>query len=162
MNFDNKLIYLQPYTKVMKTIIRSRRKDYFTVIVIATVLLTLQSFGMIMAQDKNKQLSQIIPSAFQSGDASKLANYFNASIDLALMNYEGTYSKKQAEQILKTFFENYPVKSFTLEHTGNSNDGSSYLIGLHKTTNNKSFRVYILFKKENNVELIQQLQFEEE
>jgi len=105
-----------------------------------------------------KEISQ----CFKNANASKLATYFNNSLDLTLPGNEGAYSKKQAEQILKTFFSNNPVNAFTLDHTGNSNNGSTYLIGSYKSTSQKKFRVYLLIKNSNNVDLIQQLQIEQE
>lgn len=112
------------------------------------------------AQDAS--VTDQITKALKSGNASQLATHLNASIDLTLPDNEGTYSKKQAEQILKMFFSKNPVKSFSLEHTGNSNNGSKYLIGSYENRAGKSFRVYLLIKGRNGTELIQQLQFEEE
>jgi len=105
-----------------------------------------------------KEISQ----CFETADASKLAVYFNTSLDLTLPGNEGAYSKKQAEQILKMFFTNNPVDAFTMNHTGNSNNGSTYLIGSYKSTSQKKFRVYLLIKSSNNIDLIQQLQIEQE
>ncbi len=103
-----------------------------------------------------------ISKCFKTADASKLAVHFNISLDLALPGNEGAYSKKQAEQILKMFFANNPVDEFTMDHTGNSNNGSTYLIGSYKSTSQKKFRVYLLIKNRNNIDLIQQLQIEQE
>lgn len=113
-----------------------------------------------LAQDAS--VTNQITNALKTGNASLLASHLNVSIDLTLPNNEGTYSQKQAEQILKMFFSKNPVKSFSLEHTGNSNNGSKYLIGSYENTSGKSFRVYLLIKERNGTELIQQLQFEEE
>ena len=127
----------------------------------AIALLFLVFIGKVSSA-QNKQTTLKITQSIQTGNASLLAVHFNVSIDLTLPDYEGTYSKKQAEQIVKIFFKNHPVKSYSVEHSGNSNDGSCYMIGSHKTTTNKTFRVYILIKNHNNTDLIQQLQFEEE
>lgn len=108
------------------------------------------------------EITNEITKCLSAANASKLAGYFNTSIDLTLPGHEGAYSSKQAEQILKMFFNENPVSEFSLEHTGNSNNGSRYLIGFYKTSANKKFRVYILIKNRNNEALIQQLQFEEE
>lgn len=119
-------------------------------------------FLPIPATGQNGSVTDQITEALKSGNASQLAAHLNASIDLALPNNEGTYSKKQAVQILKMFFTKNPVKSFSLEHTGNSANGSTYLIGSYENKSGKVFRVYLLIKERNGNELIQQLQFEEE
>jgi hypothetical protein len=154
------ILSLQAMTKVMKSPLVSINSNGVTfaphLLVMVLVLLAHSVFAQNQLSDQN------IKKALQDGSAPDLAVYFNASIDLTLLNYEGTYSKKQAEQILKKFFENHPVKSFTIEHSGTSNDGSRYLIGSHQTTTQKTFRVYILIKNRNDSDLIQQIQFEDE
>ncbi len=154
------ILSLPQYTKVMKTQSTSCKFFKSAKFAAAALLFFVLIGKATFAQDKQTTLK--ITQSIQSGNASTLAVHFNVSIDLTLPDYEGTYSKKQAEQIVKIFFKNHPVKSYTVEHSGNSNDGSCYMIGSHKTTTNKIFRVYILIKNRNNTDLIQQLQFEEE
>jgi len=103
-----------------------------------------------------------ITNAIQSADASGLASSFNTSIDLLIPGNEGMYSNKQAEQIMKAFFKSNPVEKFTLDHQGNSNDGSKYIIGTYKTTGGVSYMVYVLIKKSGNQEQLYELRFEKE
>ncbi|MCF8366002.1 MAG: DUF4783 domain-containing protein [Bacteroidales bacterium] len=112
------------------------------------------------AKAQESEITNEIVKCLSSANASKLATYFNTSLDLTLPGHEGAYSAKQAEQIVKKFFSENPVSQFSLEHTGNSNNGSRYLIGSYKTTSLKNYRVYILIKKRNEDQNIQQLQFE--
>ncbi|HLO91906.1 MAG: DUF4783 domain-containing protein [Chloroflexota bacterium] len=108
-----------------------------------------------VAQDVNSKIAQ----AIQSSNATQLAKYFNNSIDLTIPGSEGTYSKVQAEQILKSFFTKYPLVSFTINHKGNSNDGSMYAIGTY-VSKAQSFRTYFLTKPIGGQLLIHQLKFE--
>lgn len=156
----NKILSLHQHTKVMKNLPYIENMRLRAIATGTMILLFMLFTNFSMAQDQG--LVTKITKALQSDDAASLSENFNASIELTLPQNEDTYSKKQAEQILKVFFKNNPVKTFSLEHSGNSNDGSSYIIGSHKTTTGKNFRVYILIKKRNDVDLIQQLQFEEE
>ena len=103
-----------------------------------------------------------ISNVLNAGDASKLAVHFNSTVDLMIPGNEGSYSKKQTEQIVKAFFVAQPVQSFTLDRKGTSNDGSQYMIGTLKITSGKTFRVYIFIKTGTTENLIQQLQFEDE
>jgi len=107
-------------------------------------------------------LNQSIAKAIKAADAIALGSHFDASIDLSLPDTEGAYSKKQAEQILKQFFSDNPLKQFTSDHSGNSGYGASYIIGSYTNTENQKFRVYILIKTKESTGLIQQVQFEEE
>lgn len=108
-----------------------------------------------VAQDVNSKISQ----AIQSSSASELSKYFNNSIDLTIPGSEGTYSKVQAEQIIKDFFAKYPPVSFAINHKGNSNDGSIYCIGTYKSKL-RSFRTYYLTKPIGGQLMIHQLKFE--
>jgi hypothetical protein len=103
-----------------------------------------------------------IVDAIRLADASGLAEEFNTTIDLLIPDNEGMYSNNQAEQVMKVFFKNNPVEKFTLDHQGNSNDGSKYIIGTYKTTGGLSFMVYVLIKKTGNQEQLYELRFEKE
>lgn len=109
----------------------------------------------VSAQDINGKISQ----AIKSSNSTELSKYFNNSIDLTIPGSEGTYSKVQAEQILKSFFTKYPPVSFTINHKGSSNDGSVYAIGTYKSSS-ITFRTYYLTKSIGGQLLIHQLKFE--
>jgi hypothetical protein len=102
-----------------------------------------------------------IGTAIKSGNASNVAKYFNSTLDLTTPDNEGTYSKTQAELILKDFFTKNPPASFTINHQGSSTDGSLYAIGTFATSSS-SFRTYFLLKKVDTGFLIQKLEFEEQ
>ena len=102
-----------------------------------------------------------IVAAITVGDAKKLSAYFNSTVDLTVPTGDGTYSKSQAEMIVKNFFTQYPPVSFKINQQGSSNEGSQFSIGTLITKTAK-FRTYFLLKKVNGVMLIHQLQFETE
>jgi hypothetical protein len=123
------------------------------------VLLIILSFSLPQA---GNDVIEKISNALNSGNTQELTKHFNNTIDLSLPDSDGTYSNKQAEQLIKVFFKSNPVKTFKLEHQGNSNEGSRYMIGTLKSTSGKAYRVYGLISKLADVELIQELQIEEE
>lgn len=102
-----------------------------------------------------------IAAAIKKGSSSEVAKFFNSTIDLTVPDNEGTYSKTQAELILKDFFTKYPPSSFSINHNGSSNDGSLYAIGTY-STGSDSYRTYFLLKKSGTTYLIQKLEFEVE
>ena len=118
--------------------------------------------GQLTAVGQSDDISNKINAALKIADASKLAVYFNTTIDLQVEKTDGNFSKNQAEVIMQEFFKKSPIKSYTSNHLGSSNDGSNYIIGTYTSTTNKKFRVYILLKNRNGQLLINQLQFEEE
>ena len=99
--------------------------------------------------------------AIKAGNAKELASMFDNSIELTILENEQTYSKAQAEQVVKDFFVKNQPKTFEVIHRGSSNEGSKYGIGT-LTTGGKTFRVYFLVKQKGQVSLIQELRFEKE
>ncbi len=127
--------------------------------ILVCLFLLANWIGSVSAQDTLVRSAVI--NAIATGNASQLAEYFDAAIDLVVPQSEGNFSKKQATQIIKFFFERNPIHEFVLEHEGRSADGGSHFIGYYHTKAGKHFRTYILMKKLSKNELIRQLKFEE-
>jgi len=123
-----------------------------------TVTATVSDTTFLIVDD---DVTNSIVVAITAGDAKKLATYFNSTVDLTVPASDGTYSKSQAEMIVKNFFTQYPPVSFKINQQGSSNEGSQFSIGTLITKTSK-FRTYFLLKKVNGVMLIHQLQFETE
>jgi hypothetical protein len=125
------------------------------------IFLSSASWLVVKASKPAGDAIQEITKTIQTMDAKKLADYFSSTIDLELGSMNGNYSKTQAEIIMRDFFKNNPVKSYIVNHQGDSEDGSQFFIGTYKTTT-KEYRVYGLLKKESNQLVLRQLQFDEE
>ncbi len=102
-----------------------------------------------------------IANAIRSGDAKSVSKYFSSSVDLTIISREDVYSKAQAEQILKDFFNKNTPRSFSIIHRGESKDGSKYAIGT-LTTSNGNYRTYYYFKVVGGNINIQELRFMKE
>lgn len=104
----------------------------------------------------------LIVSAIKKGDSNALAVHFDNLVELSAGDQEGTYSKAQAEQILKNFFQKYPPKSFQLVHEGpSSGNASSYAIGKY-ISGSETFRTSIYLRKKGEKMLIQEISFKHE
>jgi len=125
-------------------------------VVIMVIIFSGIFCNIVFAQ---KDLNPKIASAIKSANSRDLSLYFNNPIDLTTPGNEGTYSKAQAEMIVRSFFQKYPPSSFTFNHQGNSNDGSQYAIGTYKS-GTTVFRTYLLLKMISGQPLIHQLKFE--
>jgi Domain of unknown function (DUF4783) len=99
--------------------------------------------------------------ALKAGSAKELAKNLNQSVDINLEGEVNTYSKAQAEFVLRDFFKKYPSSDFTIEHTGSSKSGLQYAIGNYKS-NNDQFNVLIRVKQAANVYLIHEISFVKE
>lgn len=103
-----------------------------------------------------------ISSAIKAGDSKKLAEYFDNTVEVKILNKEGAYSKSQAEAIVKDFFSKNPPKSFSFLHDGPSGGNNAhYAIGSLATDSGK-YRTYVYMKKKDEKFYIQELSFENE
>jgi len=125
----------------MKTIVR------YTL----TILLTLTLFSFSYSIDE-------VVSAIKSGDASKMSRYFDNLVEITLNERSNSYSKSQAEIILKDFFGNNNVKNFQVVHKGTSND-AEFCIG-SLSTRGGEFRTTIFMKTRGDKKVLQELRFE--
>lgn len=108
-----------------------------------------------------QSIDKSIQSAISSGNSQQLASYFFSTIELSLPDAQGSFSKTQAELLIKTFFATYPPKSLTIINEGQSGgEKSRYAIGTYTSVNGKSFRVYYLTKEINGKQLLTILKFE--
>ncbi|MBL7904585.1 MAG: DUF4783 domain-containing protein [Bacteroidales bacterium] len=125
----------------------------------AVVVSVLLSFFCVNTVNAQAEINPRIQTAIKTGSAKDLSVFFNNPIDLTTPGNEGTYSKSQAEMILRGFFQKYPPASFSISHHGKSNDGSQYAIGSYRSGSNV-FRTYFLLKVIGGQPLIHQLKFE--
>jgi hypothetical protein len=127
-------------------------KRIFTFLAIAAFF---SSFQPIQGQSINE-----VVTALKSGNASQVAKYFDNTIDLNLPGKSGSisYSKSQAELVLKDFFVTNGVKGFDVKHAG-GNSGDQFSIGT-LVTRNGSFRTTIFMKQRGDVQVLQALNIE--
>jgi hypothetical protein len=89
--------------------------------------------------------------AFKSGNAKEITNYCNNNIELEILGNENICTKLQAQQIIKSFFEQHPVKNFSILFEGGK-ESSKYAIG-KLVTSKGTYRVNLLFKLKSIVQL---------
>ncbi len=96
--------------------------------------------------------------AMKTGNSSLVAKYFDNSVEISMPDKSNSYSKSQAELVLKDFFASNPVKSFEIIHKG-ENAGSQYCIGTLQTKNG-TYRTTIFMKQKGDSQVLQELRFE--
>jgi len=97
--------------------------------------------------------------AIQTGNSRELAKYFDNTVEITIFEKEETYSKAQAEMVLKDFFTRNKPASFKIIHNGTSGQGSQYGIGT-LVTDKGVFRTYIYLKQKGATPFIEELRFE--
>ena len=116
----------------------------------------------VSAQNSVSDVKDKAIAALKQGDAEIFTSFFNNPVDINLPYNDDSYSKTQAQVIVQKFLLQYKVESFEVKQTGNSTDGSVFIIGLYKAKNGQVFRVYLLIKKQKSAAFIHLLEFEEE
>ncbi|MCB0556016.1 MAG: DUF4783 domain-containing protein [Phaeodactylibacter sp.] len=103
-----------------------------------------------------------ITKAISDGDADALGQYFDQSVEVAVLEQEDVYNKAQAINVVRKFFAQNKPSSFSQVHKGASpNNDSQYCIG-NLVAGGKTFRVYIYMKVNGGQFLIQELRFDKE
>jgi hypothetical protein len=102
-----------------------------------------------------------IVAAFKNGDASAIAKNFEGNVEITIKTGATSYSKGQAEMVLKNFFSSHKPKTFTVAHEGTSPQGSKYFIA-NLTTATGNYRTYVYAKTIKNELVIQEIRFEEQ
>lgn len=87
-----------------------------------------------------------VKSALNTGSSKELVKYLDKTSDIDIEGEKASYSKTQAEVILKDFFQSYPPTNFQIVHQGASRAGSPYVIGQYSYKSG-SFRVWIRLKE---------------
>jgi len=125
-------------------------KSIFTFFLVS-LLLSLSSFS------QSANIDGVI-GALRSGNAAGLARYFDDNVELTLPVKSDSYSKAQAQVILKDFFSNNGVKNFELKHKGDS-PGGNYCIGTLQTKSG-NFRAHVFMKTKGNKEVLKEIRFQ--
>lgn len=123
-------------------------KRIFTIAVLGIMAL---SFTMMQSIDE-------VVNAMKNGNAGQVAKYFDNTVEITLMDKSNSYSRSQAELVLRDFFATNPVKGFEVIHKG-ENSGSQYRIG-NLNTKTGTFRTTIFMKQKGDKQLLQEIRLE--
>ncbi len=133
-----------------------------SILIIITFLALTISPLFVGASVQSEDAAKEINEAIRTGNAREVARHFGSTVDLKLPGNEGTYSRNQAELILRDFFSRNAVASFSVHHQRPSRDGSVYVIGTYEAKNGNSYRTYFLLKKISDNMVLHLLQMEEQ
>ncbi|MBO4692644.1 MAG: DUF4783 domain-containing protein [Bacteroidales bacterium] len=133
------------------------RRIFATVIALVLVLPLLFSSQPAAAQGSG---DVFVPIAkyIQKGDADKLSAWFAKNLEIEILGKPTECSAIQAKQIMKSFFEQYPPKSFEIVHKS-GNPPMKYAIGT-LNTGSEVFRVVLLVKLQPKASQILRIRIE--
>ncbi|MES2620464.1 MAG: DUF4783 domain-containing protein [Bacteroidota bacterium] len=125
------------------------------------VFLMLVTSWFMLINEVQAQSFDHIANAIKSGNASALAAAFQGNVEITIKESGNSYSKSQAEMVLKNFFNTHQPKSFAINHQGTSPEGSRYFIG-NLSTSTGNYRTYVYAKAAGGALVIQEIRFEEQ
>ena len=125
-------------------------KKIFTPLLAVTVFL-LSSFKLQSGIDE-------VIGALRTGNSTELSRYFDENVELTLPDKSDSYSRAQAQLIVKDFFGNNVVKGFDLKHKGDS-PGGHFCIGTLQT-NAGNFRTNVFMKTKDGKEVVKEIRFQ--
>ena len=126
-------------------------KALFTTLLLGSAML-LTAFTL-----QRSSIDEVI-GASRSGNSTQLSNFFDDNVELTLPDKSDSYSKAQAQLIIKDFFANNGVKGFELKHKGDS-PGGHFCIGTLQT-NAGNFRTNVFMKIKNGKEYVKEIRFQ--
>jgi hypothetical protein len=121
--------------------------------IMSLMVISLMSLSYLFAQNS------VISNALTTGNIASISAYIDVHVSITVLDNENTYTKQQAEMILKDFFAKHPPKSYATVHEGTSPEGSKFTVGNLITTSG-NFRTFFLIKQKGSSFIIQEIRFE--
>ena len=125
-------------------------------IIIAVILVSFRSSSVTV--EPSSVTIDDIAVAMRSGNAGQLSRYLDTRVDISLPEKSDTYSKSQAEMIIRDFFSTNGVRNFQIKRK-RENGASEYCIGVLQTRNG-DYRTTLFIKLKGARQLLQELRFQ--
>ena len=119
--------------------------------------LLLGSILMLSSFTAQNGIEEVI-NALRSGNSAQLSGLFDDNVEVTVPDKSDSYSRAQAQLIVKDFFSNNGVKGFELKHKGDSPSGH-FCIGTLQT-NAGNFRTNVFMKIKNGKEVVKEIRFQ--
>jgi len=120
--------------------------------------LAVLTFSLVLVSFRPSYSLDEVAYAMRSGNAGQLSRFLDNRVDISLPDKSDTYSKSQAEMIIRDFFITNGVQNFQIKHKG-ENGGSEYCIGVLQTRNG-DYRTTLFMKQKGDQQLLQELRFQ--
>jgi hypothetical protein len=98
-------------------------------------------------------------SALQSGNAAELSKYFDSNVELTLPEKNDSYSKAQAQVIIRDFFANNGVKGFEVKHKSESDQRGAYFIG-NLISKSGKYRTTVYMRVKGDKQVVKEIRFQ--
>jgi hypothetical protein len=99
-----------------------------------------------------------VKETIKTGSAKEISKFLSQTVDITIDGKVGSYSKAQAEFVLRDFFKAHPPSEFNVLHQGSSKGGQPFAIGQYKSGAD-TYRVWMNIKSVDKSQLIQEISF---
>lgn len=123
--------------------------------ILGMMMLTL---SLVLVSFRPSYTLDDITYAIRLGNAGELSRYLDSRVDICLPEKSDTYSKIQAEMIIRDFFSTNGVRNFLVKKRQSSN-GSEFCVGVLQTRNG-DYRTTLFIKQKGDRQLLQELRFQ--
>lgn len=109
--------------------------------------------------NETKELSiDSVIAAIDTNSSNDLARFFESSISLNINGQQGSYSKSQAEIVIREFFKKNPSQGFSIVYSSETNPNLSSYIGDY-LSGQGTFKVFIKVSQQDSNLKIYSLEF---
>ena len=103
-----------------------------------------------------------VKETIKAGSAKELSRYLHSTVDVTLEGTIQSYSKTQAEFVLRDFFKQHPPSEVNIIHQGASKGGQTFAILQYKSGGD-TFRLFMKVKGSGgNTQLLDDIRFTKE
>lgn len=125
------------------------------------VLICITLFANFTPARAQDEVINNVRAAIKAGSSRELSRHLNNVVELSINGEKSSYSRTQAEFVLKDFFTKYPPRDFQYTHQGSSRDGLKYAIGTY-TYDRGTFMIYMVIKQFGGEYRVDIINFSEE
>jgi hypothetical protein len=129
------------------------RSKFFVV----TALFLMLASASFSQSDVIAQVKETI----KAGSAKELSRYLHSTVDVTLDGNIQSYSKTQAEFVLRDFFKQHPPNEVNIIHQGSSKGGQPFAILQYKSGSD-TFRLFMKIKSTGNTQFLDDIRFTKE
>ena len=102
-----------------------------------------------------------VKETIKAGSAKELSKFLNQNVDVTLEGKVQSYSKTQAEFVLRDFFKQHPPNEVNIIHQGSSKGGQPFAILQYKS-GPEIYRLFLKIKSVGNSQFLDDIAFTKE
>lgn len=102
-----------------------------------------------------------VKETIKAGSAKELSRFLNSTVDVTLEGNVQSYSKAQAEFVLRDFFKQHPPNEVNIIHQGKSKGGQPFAILQYKSGVD-TYRLFMKVKSQGNAQYLDDIRFTRE